>query len=188
MLIPDECFPDLLQRFYDGDPDASRELFDGLNPVLLRAIRHMPGPFLQGLYDPDDMAQGAWASFMAQRDKQRFQTFGQAVSFLVVVARNHLVDARRKYVDGRHLSRRRRRSLDAPGGLPEPVAPATPPDAGLLAAERREALTRRHPLFADMLAMLDGGLTHEQIADQLNITDRHLRRLLQALRSMLGRM
>jgi DNA-directed RNA polymerase specialized sigma24 family protein len=181
MSVQDNRFPELLARFRARDPEVCRVWFDAFQRALLPALRRRISPRLQAACDAEDALQGACCVLVANLGQIPFSSFRQVIAYLYGVATRRLHNAHRRCLDGKHLSDRNRRSLDVLAGSAL-VAPGPGPEDEAMTREGWGCLVRQHPQARDVLDLASQGYTQREIAVNLGMSDRHLRRLLASLR------
>jgi DNA-directed RNA polymerase specialized sigma24 family protein len=183
MSAPPDDFPALLERLRNRDEDAWRELYDGCKDLVLRRVRRWLSKRVRPLCAEEDLAQDVWAAFFVRLQTEPFATRGHVLGFLCRVARNKACDLNRKRLDGRHLTLRRRLSLDeanrAEGGIPAPGPSAC---ERVMAQDEWDNLARQRPRFQVLVDRLRQGGMQLEAALTLGLSERQVRRLVDSLR------
>ena len=174
---------ELLERIRDGCPNAFRLLFEKHQDAVLYFIQrsYLPsGSALHRDLDPIDLAQEAWLEII--RKLQHGKTFDSHADFrrfLLAIADSKF----KQYYRYRVLAAMRSTAREEPFGAAEPFARQRDP-AEQTAAED-ESAQMLAPLTPAELALLLGmrnGQTQAEIAQQLGISIRTVKRLLQHIR------
>ena len=83
-----DCFRDLMRRFREGSEEAAEEILREYEGRMLRARDALDGR-LRSKFDPDDIVQSAWESFVRRRDNaDRFENPERLGAFLVGTVRD----------------------------------------------------------------------------------------------------
>lgn len=177
--LPRERFQSLLQRVADGDDEASTELVAEYGSHILKAVRRRMNRNLRDRFDSQDFEQAVWASFFGHISVvQRFDSSGDLAGFLSRMAQNKVIDAGRR-------TKTRRESNGASEELPgvghdnrrnysEPT-----PSQFAVARESWDRLNVDEPENArELLRLKFKGATQAEIAEQMGVSDRHVRRIL----------
>jgi RNA polymerase sigma factor (sigma-70 family) len=179
-----ESLRDLLQRVKAGDAEAGRRLVERYGPHILTVVRRRLDPRLRSKYDSEDFVQAVWASFFAYQPESLLEDPEKLIGFLVSMARNKVVDAVRQRLQTLKYNANRERSLDGSVLPMEHELAARQPTASQVAVAREE-WERLHEKLSDMerqiLDLLLQGHTQEEIAEQLGISDRHVRRVIRMI-------
>ena len=174
-------FARLMAEVQNGSTDAVRRLLDGYSGHIYRAIRRTLSRKLRSKFDSDDFAQAVWASFFANYDAcLRFSRPERLIGFLARMARNKVIDEGRK----RLPAAERERSLDwsEARGARMLTAAAPRPSTAISASEQWKQVIAGQPSYYRRVAELRaGGATQQEIATELQITERTVRRVLRRL-------
>lgn len=181
-VLPRDRFRQLLSRVADGDNEASAELVSEYGGHILKAVRRRMNRSLRDRFDSQDFEQAVWASFFGHISVvQRIDSSGELAGFLTRMARNKVIDAGRR-------TQTRRESNGASSDLPavekdnrrhysEPT-----PSQFAVANESWDRLNIDEPETArEMLRLKVNGATQAEIAEQMGVSDRHVRRILRRI-------
>jgi hypothetical protein len=108
----DEQFQGLLDRVKAGEEAACGELYDNFRETLLVVLRRKLSNHVRALYDEEDAFQSSFWIFIEKMMGQVFENREQAIAYVYRVACRRLQAAHRRYLDGKHLTRRARQDLD----------------------------------------------------------------------------
>ncbi len=180
-----EEFADLMRRLRGGSEDAARELLDRYGEHILRVVRRKLSRQLRSKFDSVDFVQAVWASFFADVPRQRRFDHPQALmAFLVTLAQNKVIDAVRQRMQTQKYNVNRERPLD---GSVAPEAGAlvarqpTPSQEAVANDEWRRLLAELPDRYHRMLELLREGHTQKDIARELNVNEKTIRRVLDKL-------
>jgi RNA polymerase sigma-70 factor (ECF subfamily) len=179
-------FADLMKRLRDGSEEAARELLDHYTGHILRVVRRRLSRELRSKYDSVDFVQAVWASFFADAPRQhRFDHPEALMAFLVTLAQNKVIEAVRKRLMTQRYNVNREQQFGQPS---EQLAPKlrgrepTPSQAALANDEFQHMLTDLPVNYQRVLVMLREGQSHKDIARELNLNERTIRRILERLK------
>lgn len=181
----------LVDRVRAGDDDAARELFNRYVERLIRLTQRRLSPKLARRVDPEDIVQSAYRSFFVRVADGQFEIrrSGDLWRLLAAIALNKLrmqakFHAAQKRNMGKENSFSARSSLL--GVAPEKLASEPTPDEAAAAAECLEKIMADlKPLERRMLELRLQSYTFEEIGDELNRSERTVRRLIDRLKERL---
>jgi RNA polymerase sigma factor (sigma-70 family) len=178
-------FAQLMEQVRNGSRDAAETLLARYGPHIQRVVRHKLHRRLRTRFDSLDFVQDVWASFFANPPAlQRYDSPEALLKFLVAVARNKVMEVVRQGLKTEKHNLNRERSLDGSVAIQAAGVPARQPTPSqLFAAEERwnQLLHQIPDQHQQMLHLLREGNTHEQIARQLGVNERTVRRALAKL-------
>ncbi|HEX5273512.1 MAG TPA: sigma-70 family RNA polymerase sigma factor [Gemmataceae bacterium] len=178
-------FADLMRRLREGSDDAARELLDRYGEHILRVVRRKLSRELRSKFDSVDFVQAVWASFFAGGPPQRRFDHPQALmAFLVTLAQNKVIDAVRQRMQTQKYNINRERRLEdsvtgESGDLP--ARQPTPSQEAVANDEWRRLLGELPDRYRRMLVLLRDGHTQKDIARELNVNEKTIRRVLEKL-------
>jgi RNA polymerase sigma-70 factor (ECF subfamily) len=178
-------FKNLMQRVRDGSEDAARELLDRYGEHILRVVRRKLSRELRSKFDSVDFVQAVWASFFVGAPKQRDFDRPQAlIAFLVTLAQNKVIDAVRQRMQSQKYNINRERALD--GSVSADAAglaarEPTPSQVAVANDEWRRLLADLPARYQRMLELLRQGHTQKDIARELGVNEKTVRRVLDKL-------
>jgi RNA polymerase sigma factor (sigma-70 family) len=173
----------LMDRIRAGSQEAVQELLAHYGPHLVRVIRRRLSQRLRTEFDSDDFVQSVWASFFAvPLEGYHFDTPKALMAFLTDIATNKVADAARERLQTKKRDLNRLHSLDGSAAIPAgAVADHTPTPSQVVVAEDEwyRMLRSQPPYHRVILILLRQGHTHEEVAQQLSISTRTVRRVVQ---------
>lgn len=186
MLHLDEEFRALLQRVRTGCPDATRRLFEVYQAPILHIVRRKLHPRMRNHYDSQDFLQDVWSSFYAMTPEAwNFETADQLCAFLGDLAAKKVVDRFRQRFTTANQGLDRIRSLDGSAALAanNQSAPDPTPSRVAMAREQLERLLDgQTDDFQRLILLAASGRTSDEIAQELKLPARTVRRLLENFR------
>ena len=172
----------LMARIREGDQEAVRELLDEYGAFLLHVIRRRLAARLRTQFDSADVAQSVWASFFAGPLKERhFDSPRDLLAYLVSIAQNKMCDVKRKRLQTQKRSLTRVRSLEGSAARQAYTTPAAQPSPSqlVLAEDQWERLLDGQPdHYRRILLLLRQGHTHGEVARELRLNERTIRRVV----------
>jgi RNA polymerase sigma-70 factor (ECF subfamily) len=140
---------------------------------------------MRSKFDSQDFVQDMWASFFTNIAQiSRFSTEEELIGFLIRIAGNKVADEyRKRFKTEKHDINRERYLGDAFSSLTfEVVSPDPSPSAEAIANERwDQMLDRMPPVYKQILQLRRDGATMQEIADQIKVSERTVRRILKNL-------
>jgi RNA polymerase sigma-70 factor (ECF subfamily) len=180
-----EEFTDLMRRLRDGSEDAARELLDRYGEHILRVVRRKLSRELRSKFDSVDFVQAVWASFFAGVPRRRFDRPEALMAFLVALAQNKVIDAVRQRMQTQKYNVNRERPLldgsVAAEGAGLAARQPTPSQEAVANDEWRRLLAELPDRYHRMLVLLREGHTQKDIARELNVNEKTIRRVLEKL-------
>jgi len=174
-------FNRLLKQARMGSGPAARELVDRFTPFVQRVVRSRLNRRLRTIFDSADFSQAVWASFFALPPQQHdFETAQDLVRFLEIVARNKVLEQVRRRLGTRQHKIRREFSLRSGRNL---VSPGPTASQEAIATERwQRALENEPPRYQGIMNSFRGGSSPQEIADQMGVSVKTVRRAIRRLR------
>ena len=179
---PEINFQALMNDVRQGSQDAAWILLETYGPHVHRVVRRMLSQELRPKFDSIDFVQSVWLSFFTNRSRVcDFAQPEQLIAFLAAVARNKVVtEVRRRLYTEKH-NVRRERSLTNPGTEDLASRAPTPSDFAI-ARERWDHLVSGQPdHYRAILQMKYAGATNREIAEQLGLNEKTVRRVIEKL-------
>lgn len=178
-------FESLMRDAAGGSEEAAWRVVELYGPYVFRSVRRALHPKIRPQFDSVDFVQAVWASLFASREKlNQVEQPQDLIALLSAIGRNKVVDVLRQQTQTLKYDISREVSTDRQG-VPvvesSPSRDPTPSDVAI-ARERWEQLMRGQPShYRSIVVLRMQGETHQNIARQLNVTDRTVRRVLTRL-------
>jgi RNA polymerase sigma factor (sigma-70 family) len=184
MSAEDQEFRDLLDAARSGSQEAAQALVDEYGSQIIRAVRRRLNRQMRSQFDSHDFVQNVWTSFFADATRlELFNSPAALAAYLMQMAENKVVDEVRKRMVWEKRNVKRERSIDDSRllygkGL---RAPSPTPSQVVMADEAWDKIRRERPVHYRMFELRQAGKTFEQIADELGVNERTVRRALNGL-------
>lgn len=191
LLMTDRTSQQLLAKVKDGSNDAARELYDRYVLRLIGLTRKRLSNKLARRVDPEDIVQSAYRSFFANAAEGKFEVSktGDLWRLLVAITLNKLRSKAKFHRAGKRAMQREESistKRDTHGISPERVATdPTPEEAVALTENVEQLMAELTPLERRMLELRLQSYTLDEIADQVDRSERTVRRLMSRLRDRL---
>lgn len=188
--MDDGEFCRLISLAQNGDEEAVATLLRQFEPDVRLMVRVRLPRALRTQFDSMDFVQAVWQSVLADREGdalEGFENAGHFRAYLSGVARNKVMEEYRRRTQTRKYDLNREEPLYfRRGGRDEPRAVASPdpsPSQEVQAEDRLDQMTAGRPrLEAEIVELRRQGLTFEEIAARLKLSDRAVRRVIDAVR------
>ena len=120
-----EALDALLGGFTTGDPAAAEQIYRAIEPYLLNIVRARLPQMLRAKFDSTDVLQSVWADALCgiRDERLQFDTADHLRSFLMVAARNRMIDRIRRFGNmaaREHAGSGAERLLILPSAQPRP--------------------------------------------------------------------
>jgi RNA polymerase sigma factor (sigma-70 family) len=177
-----------IARIRDGDQDAARELLLRYEPKIRLVVRRQLPRLLRSRFDSQDFVQSIWGSFFRRMtaNPSELEDPKSLIAILVQAARHKVIDEYRRASGPKRDVRREESIWD--GARPREITDLA--DSPSEVAEASEALGRLRALLpADRRMVLDlkaAGLSTKEIAGQVGLSERTVRRVIEDLRRRAG--
>jgi RNA polymerase sigma factor (sigma-70 family) len=179
----------LIERVKAGDADAIRTLIDRFEADVRTIVRVKLPQSLRSQFDSMDFVQAVWQSVLTGEDVEGLGRFANAQhfrGFLAGVARNKVFEAHRRR-STRKYSLKREEPLYVRRGnreLPREVAAPNPtPSQDAQAHDRfAQLVAGRSEEETRVVELRRRGLTFEEIAAETGLSERSVRRIIEAIR------
>jgi RNA polymerase sigma factor (sigma-70 family) len=178
----DRDFHLLLEQVFAGDEQAAVALLERYGPAILHAVRKRLSRQLRAKFDSLDFVQDVWVSFFrSEPDPIQFDTPEKLIAFLTQVARNKVIDATRKRLQGRKFNLKLEHSLEQASSRGDVVAANQPTPSEVVGRkEQWQRLIDQQPLvYQGILVLFRDGKTPDEIATDLKISVRTVKRVLE---------
>lgn len=195
-MNPDE-FKDLMQRVRQNDSHAVGELLRLFEHEIRLVVRHNLPKRLRGRYDSMDFVQSVYQSIVADwvlSPIREFDSQVQILTYLKSTAKNKVLERYRqetrmqKYDITREAGTiiRSGNSSQTETGIDEPASTDPSPSQHAIAKDVIDQLTRGRPAVDRVILNLrNEGLTFEEIAERVGLSERSVRRKLNELQSFI---
>jgi RNA polymerase sigma factor (sigma-70 family) len=188
----DGDFASLVTRARTGDEAAVRSLLQSFEDEVRLMVRVRLPRALRSQFDSMDFVQAVWKSVLipGAAEPVVFANAEQFRGYLAGVARNKVLQEYRRRTQTRKYDLGREEPLYVrQGGRDEPrevVAPDPTPSQEVQALDRWEQLVRgRSPVETQAAELRRQGLTFEEIGQRLGLSERSVRRIIDAMRQRL---
>ena len=188
--MPDDDFAGLMTRAKAGDPEAIRDFLLRFEPEVRMMVRARLPKKLRTQFDSLDIVQAVWQSFFSDlpQDTPDFLKAEHVQGFLAGVVRNKVYEQHRKLTRTAkyNISREerlyiRRGDRDVPR---EVISPDPSPSQTAQASDRMAQLTEgRSPSEVKMIMLRREGLTYDEIAAEMCVNEKTVRRTIDSARS-----
>jgi RNA polymerase sigma-70 factor (ECF subfamily) len=178
-------FQKMLEQIREGGEGAVRQLLSRFGPHIQNVIRQKLDVSMRSIFDSLDFLQDVWASFFAGELDHTFNDPAALIKFLVCMARNKVTDEIRRRLNGK-FNLNREHSLDGSARFEASKLRSLEPTPAenVAAKEDWERLLKGLPFHHQrILKMLREGYTHKEIAAELGLHEKTIRRLIQKLES-----
>jgi RNA polymerase sigma factor (sigma-70 family) len=177
-----ESFQVLLSRVRAGSQEAAWELFETYERYILRAVRRRLGRALRTKFDSQDFAQAVWFSFFKHRSQIADVDHPlKLVAYMAEMAVHKVIDEHRRQHTLRH-DVRKERPLDRHDQVGELLAREPTPSQFVMVRERWERmLAGQTARNRRIIQMRYEGHTQVEIAQSIGVTERTVRRVLEAI-------
>lgn len=185
MRTREDHFNELIERLRDNSEDAAFELFELCKYRVYAAVRRRLNRQMRTKFDSQDFVQDMWASFFTNIAQiSRFTTEEELIGFLIRIAGNKVADEyRKRFKTEKHDINRERYLGETLSSLTFDVVSSDPsPSAEAIANERwDQMLNQMPPVYKQILQLRRDGATMQEIADQIKVSERTVRRILKNL-------
>jgi len=187
--MDDDDLAGLIERVKAGDADAIRDLIHRFEGDVRTIVRVRLPQSLRSQFDSMDFVQAVWQSVLTKdgKDLGRFTNARHFRGFLAGVARNKVFEEHRRRTRTRKYSLIREEPLYVRRGdreLPREVpAPDPTPSQDAQAHDRfAQLIAGRSAQEAEVVELRRRGLTFDEIAAQTGLSERAVRRIIEAIR------
>lgn len=181
--------PALIARARAGDEEAIREILGRFEDDVRRMVRTRLPRVMRSQFDSMDFTQIVWQSFFEDlKDRsEEFESAKHLRGFLKGVARNKVFEQYRRLTKTEKYSLAKEERLYVRRGDREVArdlpAPGPSPSQTFQAGDRLAKLTAgRPPREVKILTLRHQGMTIEEIARQIGVNERTVRRTIEAAR------
>jgi RNA polymerase sigma-70 factor (ECF subfamily) len=190
--MDDVDFADLLESAKHGDETAMAAVLEHFEPEIRTMVRVRLPKVLRTELDSMDIVQAVWTSVFAGKGDAigRFTDAAQLRGYLAGVARNKVFEEHRRRTKTKKYDLNREERLYIRKGerdVPREVAATDPsPSEQAQAAEwYGQLIEGRTPEEVQIIELRRQGLTFEEIAHQIGVNERSVRRVIDAARKQM---
>jgi RNA polymerase sigma factor (sigma-70 family) len=187
--LDDVAFATLIENARLGDEAAVAALLGRFEPEVRTMVRVRLPRILRNQLDSMDIVQAIWTSVFAGKPDEvaQFTDVGQFRGFLAGVARNKVYEEHRRRTRTKKYDLGREERLYVRKGerdiTREVVASDPTPSEEVQADDRLDQLTKgRTPEEVRVVKLRRQGLTFDEIAQRLGISERSVRRVIESIR------
>jgi RNA polymerase sigma factor (sigma-70 family) len=185
MHLEQSEFEKLMHDVRGGSEEAVRRLLDEYGSHIYRAVRRRLNKTLRVRVDSQDFVQAVWASFFAHRSRiLEFDGPEQLIAFLGKVATNKVIEECRHHLTTQKNDMNRERRLEDSGLFTSQslVNPGPSPSQVAIAREQWDRLLEGQPEHYQRIVELRSvGATYDEIALELGMNERNVRRFIHKL-------
>ena len=179
-----EEFRALVNRIRDGSEEAARELLEKYGSYVLRAVRRNLSRRLRTRFDSQDFVQAVWATIFENREQiAEFEKPEALIAFLVTVASRKVNYEFRRHLQYQKNNMNRVRSFESTA-MTGQVAVAHDPSPSEIAISNEQwdrIIRDQPPHYRKILELRIAGASQTEIAEQLEINERTVRRVIKKL-------
>jgi RNA polymerase sigma factor (sigma-70 family) len=181
---------DLLRQARAGSDQAAREIVDRFGPRILNVVRCRLDKRLRSKFDSMDFVQSVWASFFEiPPEKYDFKESGELIALLEQMARNKVIEEERRRLDGKKRNVQCETLIAKPNDIRESDVKgrgAQTPSQVAMAEEAWQRALEGDSRQQTIMKSIRGGLTTKEIALQLGVSVKTVRRVVCRLRARLS--
>jgi RNA polymerase sigma factor (sigma-70 family) len=179
-------FTALMQRVREGSEEAAQELLQKYGDHIFRVVRRKLHRKLRSKFDSSDFVQAVWASFFARKPAaDKFDRPEALIAFLATLAQNKVVEAVRQRFGTQKHDVAREQSLEGSTAAQAAGLAARQPTPSQVATANEawgRLLTDLPDHYQRILVLLREGHTHKEIAEQVGVNEKTIRRLIAKLK------
>lgn len=176
----------LLQQLRAGDPSAAQQVFSIYANRLLHLARTRISQRLARRIDPEDILQSAFRTFFTRvkADEFTFENLDDLLKILVgITIRKALRQVAFHQAAKRNSAKEEDTSGEMDSGLVQLSSLEPSPEETVAFLDQLDhLLSRLRPQDRTILELRLEGYRNEEIARKLNVSDRHIRRVLEHIR------
>lgn len=178
------AFRELTDRLKDGSEEAFREILQDYGPYVMRSVRRSLDRRLRTRFDSQDFAQLVWMTVHEHRDRlAECGSPDSLVALLVTIAQRKVRHEFRRHLRAEKQNISRERSIGNDSFvIPLPDHTAEHPSQVVIAQEQWNLMVNEEPeKYRKILELRCDGLTLDEIAEQVGVNERTVRRVIQKL-------
>ena len=177
-------FRQALERICSGSDDGALEFIESYGPHIQRVVRRRLHQSMRSKFDSLDFVQMVWASFFADPQRiARIKDPDELIRYLVVLARNKVVEESRRRLTFKKHDVQRERPLDQVdvAGSASRQRQATPSQIAIARERWRRMLRDQSERNRRIVELRMGGATFVEIGKTLGIHERTARQVIDSL-------
>ena len=183
MTREDSPFEAAVKELCTGSEEAIWDFIQEYGPHIQRVVRRRLHQGLRSKFDSIDFVQMVWVSFFATPDRiAQFDKPEDVIRYLVVMAKNKVVEESRRRFEHEKHNVARERPLDQPEIIETAERQSDTPSQIAIARERWQSMIEGEPeRNRQILQMRMKGATFLEISQSLGIHERTARQVMQKL-------
>jgi len=183
MSSEDSPFEAAVKELCTGSEEAVWDFIQNYGPHIQRVVRRRLHHKLRSKFDSVDFVQMVWVSFFATPDRlSQFDKPEDVIRYLVVMAKNKVVEESRRRFEYEKCNVGRERPLEQPEIVETSERRGDTPSQIAIARERWQSLIEGEPeRNRQILQMRMNGATFVEISESLGIHERTARQVMQKL-------
>ena len=181
MAQPDSPFRQVIQRICTGSKEAVFEFIEIYGPHIQRVVRCRLNQSLRAKFDSLDFVQMVWMTLFTDLTKiAKFEEPDELIAYLVVIARNKVIEESRRRMKYQKYNINRESELDsADPRVSASVRRNETPSTQLIARERfDEILNAKSERDRRVFVLRMEGATFVEIGTELGISERTARQVM----------
>jgi RNA polymerase sigma factor (sigma-70 family) len=180
----------LMDELQSGSEEAAKELLRLYGDHIYRVVRQRLHRRMRARFDSADFVQIVWKSIFANIEVlSNFRCPEQLIGFLVRISSNKVIDEVRRALIMQKANVNRECSLNdsRAGTQPEVPARGDTPSEAAMAKEWWSRITENQPAhYIEILALRAEGATFQEIAREMNLNERTVRRVVRKIATELS--
>jgi len=183
MTAEDSPFEAAVKELCTGSEEALWDFIQTYGPHIQRVVRRRLHRKLRSKFDSVDFVQMVWVSFFATPDRlAQFDKPEDVIRYLVVMAKNKVVEESRRRFEHEKHNVSRERPLDQPELVETSERSSDTPSQIAIARERWQSMIEGEPeRNRQILQMRMNGATFVEISESLGIHERTARQVMRKL-------
>lgn len=181
-------FRDLTERLKAGSDQAFDEILDRFGPYVMRSVRRNLDRRLRTRFDSQDFAQAVWMTAHEHRDRlAECASPDSLMALLVTIAQRKVRFEFRRHLQAQKQDINRERSMQNDSFvIPLPDHSADHPSQIVIAREQWNLMVDDEPdRYREIIELRRDGRTLEEIADEVGVNERTVRRVIQRITAKL---
>lgn len=177
-------FRELTDRLKEGSEEAFLEILQDYSPYVMRSVRRSLDRRLRTRFDSQDFAQLVWMTVHEHRDRlAECRSPDSLVALLVTIAKRKVRHEFRRHLQAEKQNIGREHAIGNDSFvIPLPDHTAEHPSQVVIAQEQWNLMVSEEPeKYRRILELRRDGLTLGEIAEQVGVNERTVRRVIQKL-------